>query len=88
MQDNPANQVNKDRNTVTLAKDLTGSLANGYYIAKMIGEMHPTYIKRTRKKFALDANLVTLKDNLQKKTKEFNWFTISRQLEKFGVDLD
>ena len=88
MQDNPNHQVNKDKNTVTLAKDLTGSLTNGYYLGKLIAEMHPTYIKRTRKKFSLDPNLMSLKDNVQKKTKEFNWFTISKQLEKFGVSLD
>lgn len=73
MQDNPLNQVNKDDNTITLAKDLTGSLANGYYFGKLIAEMHPTYIKRTRKKFALDPTIGSLKDNLAKKTKEYNW---------------
>jgi hypothetical protein len=88
MEDNPKNQVNKDKNTVSIAKDFANSLSNGYYFGKLIAEMHPTYIKRTRKKFTLDPNISSLKDNLQKKTKEYNWHTISRQLEKFGVSLD
>jgi hypothetical protein len=88
MEDNPKNQVNKDKNTVSIAKDFANSLSNGYYFGKLIAEMHPTYIKRTRKKFTLDPNISSLKDNLQKKAKEYNWHTISRQLEKFGVSLD
>ena len=88
IEDHAKNKVNKDTSTVSISKDFANSLSNGYYFGKLIAEMHPTYIKRTRKKFSLDPNISSLKDNLQKKTKEFNWHTIARQLDKFGVFLD
>jgi len=88
MEDNQKNKVDNEKNTVVLDKMLTGSIANGYYMAKLIVEMHSTYLKRTRKKFTLDPAISNVKDNLQKKTKEANWFAVARQLSKFGVTLD
>ena len=70
MEDNQKNKVDNEKNTVVLDKMLTGSIANGYYMAKLIVEMHSTYLKRTRKKFTLDPAISTVKDNLQKKTRK------------------
>jgi hypothetical protein len=83
MEDDTRNKVNKDRNVVQLSKNMTASLCNGYLFAKLLSEIHPTYIKRSRKNFNLEAALLDMRDNI--KNRQANWEVIQKVLPKFGV---
>ena len=85
MEDDTRNKVNKDRKVVQLSKNMTASLVNGYLFSKILSEIHPTFIKRTRKNFTLDPGVLEMKDNNAVKSRQANWEIISKALPKFGV---
>ena len=55
MEDDPANKVNVQTETVSLSDQLRDDIKSGELIQKLIGQMHVTYIKRTEKPFTLKA---------------------------------
>ena len=64
---------------------MTASLSNGYLFAKILSEIHPTFIKRTRKNFNLDPGILDMRDN--QKNRQANWEIIQKVLPKFGVNI-
>lgn len=54
LEDDPRNKVNSDTQTVTLGKQLTSSLRNGFVFSKLLQKMQATYAKRTKKFFHLN----------------------------------
>jgi len=85
MEDDTRNKVNKDRKVVQLSKNMTASLVNGYFFSKLLSEIHPTFIKRTRKNFTLDPGVTEMKDNNAVKSRQANWDVIQKAVPKFGV---
>ena len=63
MDDDPRNKVNTETQTVSIGKDMQNSLKNGFLFGKLLQKMQSTYIKRTKKFFNLNADLLEMKDN-------------------------
>ena len=53
MEDDPANKVNVQKETVILSNNLRDRVRSGEILQKLLEQMHVTYIKRTEKPFSL-----------------------------------
>ena len=53
MEDDPANKVNVQKETVILSNNLRDGVRSGEILQKLLEQMHVTYIKRTEKPFSL-----------------------------------
>ena len=62
-------------------------MVNGYLFSKLLYEIHPTFIKRTRKNFTLEPGVLDIRDNNAIKSRTSAWETIERALPKFGIKL-
>jgi hypothetical protein len=87
-EDDPRNKVDKERNTVTFHKQTASSIKSGYLFSKLLLEMYPTFRKRTKKSFVLEAGVPNIKDNNQLKIKQQNWDILTKAMEPFGVKID
>jgi hypothetical protein len=53
----------------------------------LVYEIHPTFIKRTRKNFTLEPGVLDIRDNKSEKNRTHAWDTLERTLHKFGIKL-
>ena len=53
MEDDPANKVNVQKETVQLSNKMQDSVRSGELLQRLLELMHITYIKRTEKPFSL-----------------------------------
>ena len=53
MEDDPANKVNVQKETVILSNNLRDRVRSGEILQKLLEQMHVTFIKRTEKPFSL-----------------------------------
>lgn len=87
LQDDPKNKVNMGKNTVACSKQLQTSIANGFYVARLLNEMHLTYQSRSEKNFQLGAGLREIMET-DKPFLAKNWQALWPELEKFGLVVD
>lgn len=88
MDDDQRNKVNMTAQNVQLGKVLVSKLKNGTIFGKLLGEMHSTFIKRTKKPFKLDPNVRELKDNDGVANRTKSWDFLEKEMVNFGIQLD
>ena len=83
MEDDSRNKVNADADSVTLSSELQGSITDGSLFARLLAEMHRTFIMRT------GATFDQLKQPLGGGTDnhEANWDILIPHLRLFGISI-
>ena len=80
MEDDSKNRVNAENETVTLSEDLHSSISDGEIIAKLMFEMHRTFLMRTGTNFELVKQPLT-------GSREDNWNALVPVLRQFGISI-
>ena len=88
MSDDPRNKVNVDSQTVSLGKEMSNSLKNGFLFGKLLQKMQSTYIKRTKKYFHFSNEMLEMKDNDRVGNRKTNWGYLFSEMKHYGVELD
>jgi len=65
-EDDQRNKVDMEIQKVSMHREHSQKLENGYYVGKMMHVIRKTIIKKTKKPFTIDPSLANLKDGNSK----------------------
>lgn len=88
LDDDPRNKVNSETQTVSLGKEMTNALKNGFLFSRLLQKMQSTYTKRTKRFFHFSQSMLDIKDNDSAGSRKANWGALVPELKHFAIDLD